>query len=154
MLAPLWMMMACSGDTSTDTPDSAGQIPPSWTQVQLSCNVRNHAWTAYASGLHGHAQLRLVSAQPDETLETHPMAVHDADPGGTWTLFQGELTVTETEPTLVPGVSSTHDCRRQGIEWTWALDLLEDGKVLACTAWEASDTGEGPQQVATCDPVE
>jgi hypothetical protein len=146
-----WFMLACQGTGVTDSATDSATFGPAWTQVYLTCSNINHSWTAYATGLHGHASLRLVPAEPTGVYESHPMVVQVADPGGTWTLFALELTVDITDPTTIPGRVSAHDCRNKGVDWTWAVDLLDDDRVVACAAWEATDTGAGPEQVATCD---
>ena len=82
------------------------------------------------------------------------MVVDDADPAGTWTLFALNLEYDPNSTTAVPGRKTLYDCRAEGREWTWAVDLLDGDEVIACTTGEVSDTGTVPQNVATCDLAE
>lgn len=147
----IWLLAACSGTATTDSGATATDAAAAWTQADLTCVLTAHHWAAWATGLHGHAQLRLVPALADGSWETHPLVVDDADPAGTWTLFTLDLEVDLSEVSPVPGRVTAHGCRGEGSGWTWALDLLDGEDVVACTAGQAADTGVFPENVATCD---
>lgn len=142
--------LACAGGDTTDSGESVGETAPAWTQVRVDCDSGDHRWSAYASGLHGHADLRLVPASAEGTSESHPMVVHEADPAGGWTLFRLDLAHEPGEASAVPGRLTPLDCRQEGLTWTWAVDLLVEDQVAACTAYVNDDTGPAPEQVATC----
>jgi len=147
----LWLLAACTGTATSDSATQPTETAPTWTQTDLSCQLTAHHWTGWASGLHGHAQLRLVPALADGSWETHPMVVDDADPAGTWTLFALDLEADLSEVSPIPGRITAHDCRREGSGWTWALDLLDGDTVVACVTGTVADTGVVPENVATCD---
>ncbi len=147
----LWALLSCTGADTGDSATLVTEPEPRWTQVDLSCLHTAHHWTAWATDLHGHAQLRLVPAADDGSEETHPLVVDDADPAGSWTLFVLDLVHAPDTTGAVPGRETPHDCRSEGREWTWAVDLLDGDQVIACTTGEVSDSAAVPQNVATCD---
>ncbi|GEM_PF-3371544 len=154
MTPALWLALslaACDGSGTADTSTADPGRGPAWTQIALDCAAAGHAWTGWANGLYGHAELRLVPATADPENEAHPLSVQDADPGGSWTLFALDLQPDVDDAGATPGRISALDCRDEGVHWTWALDLLLDGVPVACTQGEVLDSGGVPEQVATCD---